>query len=131
MSTLTTLGGLTIEHDPSKRKPPDSEPIEIRMPLDTMPHSSFSSSNVHSALYDFGEQELFVRYLRQGPDAIYRYEAVGAGVWNGLVNADSKGGFINRNIAYKFVYQKAGRDDFPERGHGLKNDLARRFVTSG
>lgn len=118
-----------IEHDPDNERPGDG-PTDLRMPLDTMPASSFSSSNVHSALYDFGGQELYVRYLREGPDAIYRYDHVGATVWNGLVEAGSKGGYINRNIAYDFIYSKLTASDFPQRGRGLSNDLARRFVTT-
>lgn len=119
-----------IDHAPDNetRLAPDAT-IDIRMPLDTMPAGTFSSSNVHSALYDFGERDLFVRYLRDGPDAIYRYWQVPAQVWSGLTEADSKGSFINQNIAYSYRYAKAGRDDFPSRGHGLENDLARRFVT--
>jgi hypothetical protein len=118
-----------IQHDPANERPAPAAPLEIQAPLDTMPAGSFSSSNVHSGLYDFGERELFMRYQREGPDAIYRYENVPAQVWNGLVNADSKGSFINQYVAYQYVYHKAGRADFPERGHGLSNDLARRFVT--
>lgn len=128
MTAVDTLGGLTIEHDPANQRPADG-PIRIRAPLDTMPHSSFSSSNVHSALYDFGEMELFVRYLRDGADAIYRYQSFPASVWNGLVKASSKGGFINRNVAYHYPYSKLTSSNFPGRGHDLQNDLARRFVT--
>lgn len=128
MTSVQTLGGLTIDHDPAKRQPAP-ETIEIRAPLDTMPTSSFSSSNVHSALYDFGEQELFVRYLRDGPDAIYQYQSVPASVWNGLVNANSKGSFINRSVAFMYPYTKLTTSNFPDRGRGLDNDLARRFVT--
>jgi len=118
-----------IEHDPANERPaPDT--IEIRAPLDTMPTSSFSSSNVHSALYDFGEMELYIRYLRSGPDAIYRYTGVPASVWNGLVNAGSKGSFINRAIAYMYPYNKLSSSNFPDEGRGLDNDLARRFVTT-
>ena len=117
-----------IDHDPSnERLAPDA--VDIRAPLDTMPHSSFSSSNVHSALYDFGETELYVRYLRDGPDAIYQYWGVPASTWDGLVNAGSKGSFINANIAFAFTYSKLSASDFPDRGRGLDSDLARRFVT--
>lgn len=129
MSTVETLGGLTIEHPTENNQPTQEGFGQIRAPLDTMPHSSFNSSNVHSALYDFGKMRLFTRYLRDGPDAIYAYYQVPAQVWNGLVNARSKGGFINRAIAYSYRYSKAGTGDFPNRGHGLENDLARRFVT--
>jgi len=118
-----------IEHDPSNERPVDA-PIQIQAPLDTMPASSFTSSNVHSGLYDFGEFELFMRYKRDGPDAIYQYTAVPPSEWDGLVNASSKGSYINANIAFEYAYSKASSSDFPDRGHGLDNDLARRFVTT-
>jgi len=129
MTTLQTLGGLTIEHDPRTERPADA-PVEIRAPLDTMPTSSFSSSNVHSALYDYGQSDLYVRYLRDGPDAIYRYWQVGPRTWGGLKDARSKGSYINRNIAYEFPYSLLTMGDFPQQGRGLENDLARRFVTT-
>ena len=129
MTAITTVGGLTIEHAPANERPTDA-PETIRAPLDTMPTSSFSSSNVHSALYDYGQSELYVRYLRDGPDAIYRYWSVGARTWGGLKDAASKGGYINRNIAYDFPYTLLTKGDFPQRGRGLDNDLARRFITT-
>jgi len=129
MSTLTTLGGLEIEHDPSQKQPAET-PVEIQAPLDEMPSSSFSSTNVHSALYDYGQSELYVRYLRDGPDAIYRYLMVGPRTWDGLKDASSKGGYINRNIAYDFPYSLLTKGDFPQQGQGLESDIARRFVTT-
>jgi|GEM_PF-3214099 len=124
----TAPGGIGIEHDPANQRAGEA-PETIRAPLDTMPTSSFSSSNVHSALYDFGTNDLYVRYLRDGPDAIYRYQGVSAQTWSGLVDAGSKGGYINRNIAFDYPYTLLTMGDFPQRGHGLDNDLARRFVT--
>lgn len=129
MSTLTTLGGLEIDHDPAKQRPADT-PIKIQAPLDEMPASSFSSTNVHSALYDFGESELYIRYLRDGPDAIYRYTMVGPRTWSALKDASSKGGYINRNIAYDFPYSLITKGDFPQQGQGLDSEIARRFVTT-
>jgi hypothetical protein len=123
-----TLRG-PIDHPVENQRSADP-PETIQAPLETMPTSSFSSTNVHSALYDFGQNELYVRYLRDGPDAIYRYWSVGARTWSGLVDAGSKGGYINRNIAYDFPYTLLTKGDFPQRGHGLDNDLARRFVTT-
>jgi hypothetical protein len=121
------------DHPASNRRFPTGDPdlsdLGRRDPLDTMPHGSFQSSNVHSALYDFGERQLFVRYLRDGPDAIYQYWEVPASTWDALKLAASKGSYINANIAYEYQYALFGRDDFPERGRGLGNDLARRFVT--
>lgn len=129
-----SLGGLDapLDHDPANEQPGPTGTIDVgaRDPIDTMPASTFSSSNVHSALYDFGQTELYVRYLRQGPDAIYQYWGVPPSTWDGLVNAGSKGSYINANIAYSFTYSKLSAADFPERGHGMSNDLARRFVTS-
>jgi hypothetical protein len=130
MHELQTLGGLTIEHDPANHRPVQDGVGQLRAPLDTMPASSFSSSNVHSGLYDFGEQELYVRYLRDGPDAIYRYTAVPPSEWQGLKDAGSKGSYINARIAYNYGYTKLSSSDFPERGRGLQNGLARQFVTA-
>jgi hypothetical protein len=100
---VATTGGPGLTH------------TDQRAPLDTMPAGSFDSSNVHSALYDFGERKLFVRYLREGPDAIYQYWDVPAGEWDALKLAASKGSYINANIAYDYRYALFGRDDFPER----------------
>lgn len=116
-----------IDHDPGNERPAPGT-VDIRAPIDTMPTSSFSSSNVHSALYDFGESELFVRYLRDGPDTICQYWGVPPSTWDGLYEAGSKGSYINANIAYSFTYSKLSASDFPDRGRGLDNDLARRFV---
>lgn len=119
-----------IRHDPSHQRPSPADEVQIRAPLDTMPASSFSSSNVHSALYDFGELDLYIRYLRDGTDAIYRYWTVPASVWDGLVSAASKGSYINSNIAYDYLYAELSAGDFPEGGRGLRDDRARRFVTT-
>jgi len=109
------------------RDGPDVDRLE-RAPLDTMPAGSFTSSNVHSGLYDFGERELFMRYLRDGePDAIYVYQNVPAQVWSALVEADSKGSFINESVAFEYSYSKAGTGDFPDRG-AIDNGLLRQFV---
>jgi hypothetical protein len=102
-----------------------------RAPIDEMPTGTFSSSNVHSAIYDFGTQELFLRFMRDtGPDAIYQYLNVGAGVWNGLVQANSKGSYVNANIAYEFRYSKVGRDELADVAEqSLGQGVVRRFVT--
>jgi len=118
-----------IGHDPTNEQPAPTDDVDIRAPIDTMPTGSFESSNVHSALYDFGEAELYVRYLRDGPDAIYRYDGVPPSTWDGLKEASSKGSSINENVAYSFNYTKLSASDFPDNGRALANDLARRFIT--
>jgi len=118
-------------HPPNNRRfgvdPPDGDRLDTRAPLDQMPAGSFSSSNVHSAMYDFGERMLYVRYLRDGPDAIYQYWDVPAQVWSALVEAQSKGSTINRSIAFEYRYALFGRDDFPGR-HEMGSDILKRFV---
>lgn len=118
------------EHPERNRKftqsPPDVDRLE-RAPLDTMPAGSFTSSNVHSGLYDFGERQLFMRYKRDGADAIYQYWDVPAQVWSGLVEASSKGSYVNQYIAFEYRYSKAGTGDFPDRG-GIGNGLLRQFI---
>lgn len=118
-----------IPHDPDLQKPAPQDLIEVRAPLDMMPTGTFSSSNVHSGMYDYGNAKLFMRYLRDGPDAIYRYIGVPPSTWDSLKQASSKGSYINANVAYSFTYEKLTKSNFPSRGRGLENDLARRFVT--
>ena len=101
---------------------------KVRAPLDTMPASSFDSSNVHSAIYDFGTREMFIRYKRQATDAVYQYVDVPARTWDGLVSAGSKGSYVNANIAYEFRYSKVGRDEMMEAARELHQGRVRRFL---
>lgn len=104
---------------------------KVQAPLEEMPTSTFTSSNVHSAIYDFGERELFIRYKRQtGLDAIYQYTNVPAREWQGLKAAGSKGSYVNANIAYEYNYAKTGRDELREAGERAADQRVRRFVTT-
>jgi hypothetical protein len=124
---VATKGG-PIQHDATNRVfQHDVSAPSIRDPIETMPNNSFSSSNVHSGLFDFGASELFLRFLRDGPDAIYIYFDVPTSVWQSLRNARSKGSFVNSSIAFKFRYAKSGRGDFPDR-KAIASDALRRFV---
>jgi len=123
---VQTAGGI-IEHAAQNRVfHHDFSVPSRRDPIETMPNNSFTSSNVHSALYDFGERELSVRYLRDAVDAVYLYINVDASTWQGLTAANSKGSYINANIAYEFRYFKTGRDDLPGR-NAITDDRVRRF----
>jgi hypothetical protein len=51
------------------------------------------SSNVHSALFA-ANQDLYVRFLRSGPDDIYKYEDRSPDEWQEFRTAASKGGWI-------------------------------------
>lgn len=104
---------------------------KARAPLDEMPAGTFTSSNVHSGLYDFGERELYMRYLRDGEaDAIYRYDNVPASTWQSLVEAPSKGSYVNQSIAFEYNYTKLNASDLPDEGRGVDDQRVRRFVTT-
>jgi len=124
--TVKTKGG-AIPHPTRNRVfQHDVSVPSVRDPIETIPNNSFSSSNVHSALYDFEERELSVRYLRDGTDAVYLYLNVPASTWQGLVDASSKGSYINPNVAFEFRYFKLGRTDLPNR-NAIADDRVRRF----
>lgn len=104
---------------------------KTQAPLEEMPTSTFTSSNVHSALYDYGERELYIRYLRDvGADAIYQYSNVPAREWQALKSAASKGSHINASIAYEYNYAKTGRDELREMARERAGQRVRRFVTT-
>jgi len=125
--TVETSGPTNIQHPASNRVfHHDAVVPDRRDPIETMPHNSFTSSNVHSALYDFGEREMSIRYLRDAVDAVYLYLNVPATTWQALRDASSKGSYINANIAYDFRYFKTGRDDLPGR-NAIGDDRVRRF----
>jgi len=104
---------------------------KTRAPLEEMPNSEFTSSNVHSGLYDFGERELVMRYKRAtSNDAVYQYVNVPAKEWQGLKSAGSKGSYINANVAYDYRYSKVGRDELMEQAVELPQGQLRRFLTT-
>lgn len=107
----------------------DDLQAKIQAPLEEMPTTSFESSNVHSALYDYGERELYVRFMRDtGADAIYRYDDVPAKTWQGLVEAGSKGSFINASVAFEFNYVQINRGGMPNERDAYRDQRVRRFV---
>jgi len=66
-----------------------------------MPEMNYvDSSNIEAIGYDDQTEELHVRFLSGGT---YVYHQVPASVFNGLMNAASKGSYLNREI--KDVYQ--------------------------
>jgi|APHM01.1.fsa_nt_gi hypothetical protein len=57
--------------------PEDYPEFSARQPIETLEDGvDYSSTNVHSLLYDFGDTELLARYYRDGADAVYRYPIV-------------------------------------------------------
>lgn len=111
------------------RQPEDYPAFDTRAPLDSENWAA-QSSNVHSGLYDFGTNDLYIRYKRDGVDAIYLYSFVPASTWNDLANASSKGGFINSSIAYSYRYEILSISSFPQQGRGVQRPEAQRFLTA-
>lgn len=56
-----------------------------------------ASSNVHSALYNEGDGDFYVRFLRSGPDDIYIYPDRTPSEWDDFRTATSKGEWIWNN----------------------------------
>lgn len=127
---------MTVPDHPFENYYPDDDAAadlaeKARAPLEEMPTSTFTSSNVHSGLYDFGERELYMRYMRDAePDAIYRYDDVPAREWQGLKQAASKGSYINADVAFEYNYTKINASDLPDEGRGVADQRVRRFVTT-
>ena len=62
------------------------------------------SSNIEAIGYDPESRELHVRFLRSGDT--YVYSDVEEGVFEELMQADSKGSYLNRRIKGSYQYSK-------------------------
>lgn len=107
----------------------DLREFSTRMPLESHDWSS-QSSDIHSALYDFGTNDLYVRFKRDGADAIYVYSFVPASTWGEWVNASSKGSYHNSNIKYAFRYERISLSEWPQQGRAVDRPTARQFLTA-
>jgi hypothetical protein len=73
------------------------------------------SSNVHSALYNEGDADFYVRFLRSGPDDIYVYPDRSPAEWQDFRTATSKGGWIWDNaIDGNWPYDRLTMRDFAD-----------------
>ncbi|MBX8483795.1 KTSC domain-containing protein [Pseudomonas cichorii] len=68
-----------------------------------MERSPVTSSNVESVGYDEDSETLEVEFTN---GTLYQYFDVPQGVYNGLVNADSVGGYLARNIKGVYRYSR-------------------------
>lgn len=62
-----------------------------------------SSSNVKAVGYDKATQTLFVSFLN---GSLYNYKGVEYSKFEGLVNADSVGSYLHRNIKNLYQYNR-------------------------
>lgn len=70
-----------------------------------MERISVSSSNLTSIGYDADTQTLEVEF---NSNTIYQYFGVSANVYEELMNAGSKGQYLNNNIKKVYPYSKVG-----------------------
>jgi hypothetical protein len=87
-----------------------------------------ASSNVHSALYDPGTGELFVRFLRSGVDDIYVYPSRERQEWEDFRMAASKGSWIWQNPiaedwSFDLITMRAFSDVEPDDVDGPTRDF--------
>jgi hypothetical protein len=62
------------------------------------------SSNVHSVGYDPAKSELHVRF--GDGSRLYVYEGVPPDIHRGLMEAESKGGFMHRSVKGTFPFRR-------------------------
>lgn len=68
-----------------------------------MDRQSVSSSNLRSVGYDADTQTLELEF-RSG--SVYQYDGVPENVHSGLMQAASKGSYLNQHIRYQYHYQR-------------------------
>ena len=70
-----------------------------------MPEMHFvDSSNIEAAGYETDSQELYIRFLKSGET--YVYYNVEEWVFQELLQADSKGQYLNANVKDRYEYAK-------------------------
>ena len=88
---------------------------------------TFTSSNLHSGLYDRGTMDLYIRFHG---DRIYIYRMVPPNVWEELKSASSHGSYHYHNIRMSFPYEELTASDWPQTGRAApaNNATVRRFL---
>ncbi|MFC5135486.1 MULTISPECIES: phage portal protein [Haloferacaceae] len=72
---------------------------------DPIEQMQFSSSNLDEGLYDFGENELYLSFLRgDGESSLYVYVDIPTSEWSALANAGSHGSYHYDNIRLEYPY---------------------------
>jgi len=75
-----------------------------KAPIDT---AQFDSTNLDQAVYDEGQNELYVRFKRaDGTDSLYVYLNVPGEEWEGLRSAASHGSYHYENIRLDYPYEE-------------------------
>lgn len=75
--------------------------VATKAPLET---HNFDSSNLDEGLFDFGENELYLSFKREGSNSLYIYVNVPTTVWQSLVTASSAGSYHYANVRLSYPY---------------------------
>jgi capsid portal protein len=76
--------------------------LETKDPLES---ANFDSSNLDQGIFDFGENELYISFLRDaGQSSLYVYTDVPTAEWSSLQSASSKGGYHYDSIRLEYPY---------------------------
>lgn len=88
----------------------------------------FTSSNIHSGLYDRAHLDLYIRFHG---DRIYIYWHVPEDEWDGLKDAASHGSYHYHNIRMSYRYEELTASDWPAHGRAApaNNTTVRRFLS--
>jgi len=110
----TPPGGQPEGGSRSEDAPPEDNKIDERdwadikadlVGKDQIETTTFDSGNLDEALYDFGEQQLFMSFHRpSGPSSLYVYVNVPATKWAGLTSAADPASYHYDNIRLAFAY---------------------------
>lgn len=95
---------------------------DVRTPVD---FHQFSSSNIHSALYDYGSLDLYIRFHGT---RLYAYSFVEEDVWDAWTQAASAGSYHHENIKWDYPYEELSRTDFPQQGRAYDTPQARQLI---
>ncbi|GGO01755.1 phage portal protein [Haloarcula pellucida] len=107
------VGDAVQQSRPDDAPPPDnklyerdwSEAEAALATKDPIEQTQFDSSNLDEGLYDFGEQELYLSFIREdGTNSLYAYVDVPASEWSSLVAASSHGSYHYDNIRLEYPY---------------------------
>jgi hypothetical protein len=66
-----------------------------------MERTPVSSSNISAIGYDAGNQVLEVEFINGG---VYSYSGIPSGEYEGFMNADSKGKYLQANIKNRYSF---------------------------
>lgn len=112
-----SVGG--VQHGRPQEAPPPKMFVGKRFDVvfkGEIDSTQFDSSNLQSGLYDYGTQDLYIRFHGDPSDRIYIYQFVPPETWDGLKTASSHGSYHHENIKWTFPYEEITASEWPQQG---------------